>query len=88
MVSKSPFSTSFARNSSKVNTFLAIFSAELLSSARRIYSSLNVKIAEGSIPIKGVSSVIISLKTATFKLQTTFASFKKPLDIKLLPDSS
>ena len=59
----------------------AIFSAEALSSASRIYSSLKVKIADGSIPIKGVSSEMIFLKMAIFLLQTILASFKNPLEI-------
>ena len=61
--------------------FFAIFSTDVLSSANLIYSSLKVNIAEGSIPINGVLSVIISLKISIFLLQTCFASFKNPLEI-------
>jgi hypothetical protein len=43
------------KNSSTVNTFFLANPSALLSSAKRMYSSLNVNIAEGSIPIKGVS---------------------------------
>ena len=49
-----------------VNVFLEMLVAEFLSSAKRIYSSLKVKIAEGSIPTRGVSLEINSLKIATF----------------------
>jgi len=73
-----PFSNSCDKNSSKVKLFFAIFSADTLSSAKRIYSSLKPKIAEGSIPIKGVSAVMISLKIAILLLQISFASFKNP----------
>ena len=45
-----------------VNVFLAMIFAEFTSSANLIYSSLKVNIAEGSIPIRGVISVINSLK--------------------------
>ena len=83
-----PFSISLAKNSSKVKIFFAIFSADVLSSAKRIYSSLKVKIAEGSTPISGVLSVIISLKMVTLLLQIAFASFKNPFEIWLLPLSS
>ena len=75
------FLYSLSKNSSKVKVFLAICLALALSSAKRIYSSLKVKIAEGSIPIKGVSSVIKVLKILMFSLAIAFASFKNPFDI-------
>ena len=68
-----------------VNVFLAIIFAEFTSSANRIYSSLKVNIADGSIPIRGVLLVIKSLKIDTFLFAITFASFKNPLEIKLRP---
>jgi hypothetical protein len=43
------------KNSSIVKQFFANFSAEAVSSARRMYSSLKVNIADGSIPIKATS---------------------------------
>jgi len=61
-----------------VNVFLAMIFAELTSSANLIYSSLKVNIAEGSIPIRGVLSVINSLKIDTFLFANAFASFKNP----------
>ena len=59
-----------------VNVFLAIIFAEFTSSANRIYSSLKVNIADGSIPIRGILLVIKSLNIDTFLFAITFASFK------------
>ena len=58
----------------------AIASAEVLSSANFKYSSLKVKIADGSIPISGVSSETLSLKISTFLLAKSLACFNKPFD--------
>ena len=71
-----------------VNTFLANFLALSLSSANRMYSSLKVNIAEGSIPIKGQSAVTKFEKMPTFVFAIAFASSRKPLEIKALPLSS
>ena len=68
--------------------FSAIFFAEVLSSASLRYSSLNVKIAEGSIPIKGVSFVIRFLKKLMLKFAFSLALSKIPFEIKLRPLSS
>ena len=73
-------SISFWINSSIRYVCLAIDLAESLSLASFIYSSLKVNIAEGSIPIHGVSSVIKFLKVETFLFAKSFASFKNPFD--------
>jgi hypothetical protein len=71
-------------NSSIKNVFFAIFSAEDLSSASLKYSSLKVKIADGSIPINGVVSEIKSLKIITFLFANSFACFSIHCNLTLL----
>jgi hypothetical protein len=60
----------------RLSSNFANFSAEAVSSARRMYSSLKVNIADGSIPIKATSE-IMGVKIATFVL-VAFASSRKP----------
>ena len=48
------------------------------------YSSLNPKIAEGSIPIKGVSFEMSVLKSLIFSVAIALASFKNPFEIYAL----
>ncbi len=68
--------------------FSAILFADSLSSTSFKYSSLNVNIAEGSIPTNGVMAVILSLNMLMFLVATSLACFSKPLDKKARPDSS
>lgn len=62
--------------------------AETLSSANLRYSSLKLKIAEGSIPINGVSGEITSLKILTLVFAICLACSKRPFDKNARPDSS
>ena len=66
----------------------AIAFAEILSSTNLGYSSLKDKIAEGSIPIKGVFSETKSLKIDTFLSATFLACSNSPFDINARPDST
>ena len=68
--------------------FFDIAFAEVLSSANFKYSSLKVKIAEGSIPISGVSSETLSLKIETFLFARSLACSNKPFDKNERPDSA
>jgi len=70
-----------AINSSIVNVFFAIFLAVSKSSDKRRYSSLKVRIAEGSIPTNGISLLIKSLKSAIFLFAKFLASLRKPFEI-------
>ena len=80
-------SISKAKNSSNNSAFSASLSAVAFKSlpTKSGYSSLNANIAEGSIPIKGVSSVMISFNKIVFFIAIFFAVLNKPFDKKVLP---
>ena len=82
-----PRSISRAMNSSIKNALLArTFAASRFSSdARSGYSSLKVSIAEGSMPISGVASLIKGLNKAMFWLAMIFAFRTNPLESQVLP---
>ena len=85
-----PLSISFARNSSIKKTFLAnSFAASRFSSvARSGYSSLKLRMAEGSIPINGVLSEMIPLSNSILLLAIFWAFLINPLESHALPLSS
>ena len=74
-------------NQLNTTNVFTVTTSSSLSSANLKYSSLKVKIAEGSKPINGVFSEIKSLNNSTFVLAHTLACFNNPFDIKERPDS-
>jgi len=70
-----PWSISRAINSSKRNVFFERFMASALSegSTKSRYSSRKLKIAEGSIPMSGVSLLTRDLKAKIFSSAHFFA---------------
>ncbi len=83
-----PFSRSRSRNSSIKKLCAANCKAASWSSTSRKYSSLKVKIAEGSIPTITVSSESTPLIRATVLWAVALASFRKPLEIYERPLSA
>ena len=77
---------SLAINSSIIKLFAAIFSADPFRSfpASSGYSSLNPRIADGSIPIRGSSSLIIPDKTLIFFLIVFCALLTSPFERNVL----
>ena len=77
-----PASASRLKNSSIVKTFAdkRFASSSIASSARSIYSSLKVSIAEGSMPTSGVCSFINGDKSLIFFSAIAFSLREKPFE--------
>ena len=82
-----PFLISATINSSIIKQDFAKLTASFLNSlsVSSVYSSLNVSIPEGSIPISGVFSEITSFNIPTFLFAIFFALLINPLDKNVLP---
>ena len=85
-----PLWISFTMNSSYNKQLAASLraSSRVFSLTKSGYSSRKANIHEGSIPIKGVSSEIISLSKTIFFSAMPLAFFKKPLDNSVRPLST